>query len=244
MSFRTPAPHGAQVGDLLQTAVRLFRASLLKCLPLAMMAVLFASLPNIYWNATGHALTLSGPFDANFRLLSVVGIAVGLWLFAAMMLRQRAVALGAPLLLGAELRAALTRAPVLWLSALLADAGMLLGALLLVVPGVFLMVCWLALVPVVLFERAGPVAALVRSVQLVRRLWWHAFTALVIAVLMSLVAAIIFAAVLAVAAELASGNAAAMKAIVNAGVVGFYALFAVFLSALQLVIHSAASSSA
>jgi hypothetical protein len=244
MSFRKPAPHGAQVGELLQTAVRLFNASLLKCLPLSMMAVLFASMPNIYWSATGHPVTLYGPFDATFRLLSLVGIALGLWLFSAMMLRQRAVALRAPVLLLEELRAALVRAPVLLLSALLADAAMLLGALLLLLPGIFLMVCWMVLVPVVMFEQAGPTAALLRCVQLVRPVWWHACTALVIAMVLSLLAAIIFAAALAVAAEAFSGNGAIMKAIVNAGVVGFYAVFAVFLSALQLVIHSAASSSA
>lgn len=244
MSFRTPPPHGAQVGELLQAAVQLFRASLLKCLPLAMMAVLFIFMPNIYWSATGHAVSLTGPFDATFRLLSALGLAVGLWLFAAMMLRQRAVALGAPVLLMDELRAALARAPALLLSALLADIGMLLGGLLLLVPGIFLLVCFMVLVPVVLFEQAGPLAALVRSVQLVRPLWWHACTALVIVLVLSLLGAIIFAAVLAVAAEVFSDNAAAMKAIMNAGVVGFYALFAVFLGALQLVIHSVASSSA
>jgi hypothetical protein len=244
MSFRTPAPHGAQVSELLQTAGRLFNASLLKCLPLGMMAVLCASLPNIYWNATGHTVSLTGPFDTNFRILSVVGIAIGLWLFAAMMLRQRAVALGAPLLLGAELRASLQRAPVLLLGALLADAAIIVGALLLVVPGVFLLVCNLVLVPVILFEPVNPIAALLRSVQLVRRCWWQAFAALVIVLLLALIAAIVFIGVLAVAADLFSGNGAAMKAIVNAGVVGFYALFAVFMSALQLVLHSAASSSA
>jgi len=244
MTAFTPAPDGARVSDLLQTAARLFRASLLKCLPLGMMAVLCASLPNIYWNATGHAVNLFGPYDTNFRVLSLIGIAIALWLFGAMMLRQRAVALGAPILLGAELQASLRRLPVMLLSSFLADLSVALGLLLLLLPGVYLLVCYLVLLPVILFEDAGPVAALLRSVRSMRRLWWPALAALVIALLLFLIGTLVFAAILVVAAEMFAGNSVAMKAVVNAGVVGFYALFVVYLSALQLVLHSAASSSA
>jgi hypothetical protein len=243
MTAFTPAPNGARVSDLLQAAARLFRASLLKCLPLGMMAVLCASLPNIYWNATGHAVNLFGPYDTNFRVLSLIGIAIALWLFGAMMLRQRAVALGAPILLGAELQASLRRLPVALLSSLLADLSVALG-LLLLLPGVYLLVCYLVLLPVILFEDAGPVAALLRSVRSMRRLWWPALAALVIALLLFLIGTLVFAAILVVAAEMFAGNSVAMKAVVNAGVIGFYALFIVYLSALQLVLHSAASSSA
>src|SRR5579863_7743213 len=110
MSFLTPAPQGARVGDLLQTAVRLFQASLLKCLPLGMVAVLCASLPNVYWNATtGHSTSLADSHDGRFVALSAICIALGLWLYGAMMLRQRAVVLGAPLLLGAEFQTSLRR---------------------------------------------------------------------------------------------------------------------------------------
>jgi hypothetical protein len=244
MSFLTPAPQSASVGDLLQTAVRLFHASLLKCLPMGMVAVLCASLPNVYWNATGHAVGLLESYDARFAALSAVGIALGLWLYGAMMLRQRAVVLGAPILLGAELLTSLRRLPVILLSWLLAYASVAVGLLLLVAPGVYLLVGYLALLPVILFEQVGPAAAIVRSVRMMRQLWWQAFAALVIAVLLSFIGAIVFAAVLAVVAELLAGSGPAMKAVVNAGVVGFYALFGVYFSALQLVLHSAASNSA
>ncbi len=244
MSFLTPAPQGARVGDLLQTAVRLFQASLLKCLPLGMVAVLCASLPNVYWNATGHSTGLADSHDPRFVALSAIGIALGLWLYGAMMLRQRAVVLGAPILLGAELLASLRRLPVMLLAWLLANLSVAVGLLLLVAPGVYLLVCYVVLLPVILFEHAGPLAASVRSVRMMRQLWWPAFAALVIAILLSFIGAIVFAAVLAVVADALAGNGAAMKAVVNAGVVGFYALFGVYLSALQLVLHSAASNSA
>jgi hypothetical protein len=226
--------------------VRLFQASLLKCLPLAMLAVLCASLPNIYWNASGHPISLFGPYDTTFRVLSVFGLTSALWLFGALMLRQRALGLGAGPLLGAELLASLRRLPALLAGVVLADLSMVAVLLLVLalLPGVFLLVCYLVLLPVMLLDQAGPLTALARSVRIVRPLWWQALTALVIAVLLSFLGALIFAAVLGVAADLLAGNGAAMKAVVNAGVVGFYALFVVYVSALQLVLHSAASNSA
>jgi len=244
MTASTPAPNGARVSDLLQTAARLFRASLLKCLPLAMIAVLCAQAPNVYWVASGHTIGLYAQYDTNFDLLTLIGSTLELWLVGAMMLRQRAVVLGAPILAGAELRAALRRLPVLLLGSLLAILSVLAGLLLLLLPGVFLAVCYLLLLPVILFEGVGPVAALLRSVQLARPLWWPALAALVIAILLFFIGALLFAAMISVLVEMFAGNRAAVEAVETAGIVGFGALFVVYLSALALVVHSAASSSA
>jgi hypothetical protein len=135
MTASSPAPGAVRVSELLQTAARLFRATLLKCLPLGMLAMVCWQLPNFYWTATGHQLGLKAQYDLNFNLLTVVGTTVELWLLGAMMLRQRAVAVGAPLQTGAELRAATHRLPVMLLSALLATISIAAGLLLLVVPG-------------------------------------------------------------------------------------------------------------
>jgi len=244
MTAHTPAPDGARVGDLLQAAARLFRASLLKCLPLGMIALLCAQVPNIYWVVTGHAIGLYAQHDANFDLLMLIGTTLELWFVGAMMLRQRAVALHAPIVVADELRTALRLLPGLLLGWLLATLSVIAGVLLLLVPGVFLMVCFLVLLPVILFEGLGPVTALVRSVRLVRPLWWQAFAALVIAVLLAFIGAVVFAAIIAAIAGIFEGDRAAVQAIETAGIVGFGAVFFVFLSALSLVLHSVASSSA
>ena len=55
-------------------------------------------------------------------------------------------------LLGAELQASLRRLPVLLLASLLANLSVIAGVLLLVLPGVFLLVCYLVLLPVMLFD--------------------------------------------------------------------------------------------
>jgi len=244
MTASSPAPGAVRVSDLLQTAARLFRATLLKCLPLGMLAMVCWQLPNFYWTATGHQLGLNAQYDLKFNLLTVIGTSVELWLLGAMMLRQRAVAVGAPLQTGAELRAATHRLPVMLLSAVLATISVAAGLLLLVVPGIYLAVCYLVWLPVVLFDGTGPAASLVRSVRLIRPLWSKALTALVIVLLLVIIAAIVFGAMLAALAGLLGSDGPAFEALSAAGTVAFGALFVVFLSALQLVLHSAASSSA
>jgi hypothetical protein len=244
MTASTPPSGSASVSELLATASQLFRASLLKCLPMGMVAVLCAQSANIYWMASGHVLSFTADYDTNYDLLATAGVAVELWLLGAMMLRQRAVVLGARILPGAELRVAFRRLPFILASTLLAGLSVLAGLLLLVLPGVFLMVCYLVLLPVVLFDGLGPFAAVLRSVQLLRPLWWKALAACVIVMLLFLIGGLVVAAIIGVIAELLSGNGAAFAAVETAITVAFGALFFVYLSALMLVLHSAASSSA
>lgn len=244
MTASMPPPGGASVSNLLATASQLFRASLLKCLPMGMVAMLCAQSANIYWRASGHVLSFTANYDTNYNLLNIAGTAVELWLLGAMMLRQRAVVLRAPILPGAELRVAFRRLPAILASSLLAGFSVIAGLLALILPGVFLMVCYLALLPVVMFDGLGPVAAVLRSVQLMRPLWWKALASCVIITLLFVIGALVVAAVIGVIAELLSGNGAALAAVETAITVAFSALFFVYLSALMLVLHSAANSSA
>src|ERR1700722_5094585 len=244
MSASAPPPHNASVSALLESTAQLFRATVLKCLPLGMLAVLCAHLANVSWLATGHPSPFRAQPDANYIVLSVLGTVIELWLLGAMMLRQHAVALGAPLRLAAELRAALVRLPSILGSVLLIIPGVAVGLMLLIGPGVFLLICYLVVLPVVLFEGLAPYAALLRSVRLLRPLWWRALATCVFALLAFVVCALVFAAIISVLAGLLAGNGPALEAIEAASSVALGALLFVFLSALALVLHSAASSSA
>ena len=244
MSASAPPPHSASLSALLESTTQLFRATVLKCLPLGMLAVLCAQLANVYWIATGHPIRFSARHDLNYALLSVLGTVIELWLIGAMMLRQRAVVLGAPLRLAAELRAALVRLPSMLASVLLAILSVAVGLVLLIAPGVFLLICYMIVLPIILFEGLGPYAALLRSVQLLRPLWGRSLAAFVFALLAFMVCALAFAAVISVLAGLLAGNGPALEAIETASSVALGALLFVFLSALALVLHSAASSSA
>ncbi len=239
-----PPSRSASVRELLEAALQLARATLLKCLPLGMLAVLFAQLPNLYWRAQGHAISLTPPDDPTYVALSFVGLALALLLVGTMMLRQRAVAMGAPLALLPELLAVLRRLPVLYLASLIAMLSVVVGALALITPGVFLLVCDLVLMPVILLEQTGPIAALVRCVRLLRPLWWKSCAAFVLALVFLLVCALVLAAVLSLVEGVLLVNGPLLDAIAESTSIALGALLWCYLSALVLVLHSAASSSA
>ena len=56
MTASMPPRPDASVSQLLDAATGLFRATLLKCLPFAMIGVLCLEVPNFYWVASGHTL--------------------------------------------------------------------------------------------------------------------------------------------------------------------------------------------
>jgi hypothetical protein len=133
---------------------------------------------------------------------------------------------------------------VILLGWILAQLSLFVGFSLLILPGVFLLVCYLVLLPVLLFEDRNPYAALVRCVQLVLPRWWKVLATIVIAVLVVLICSLAAAAVLSILAALLVGQGPAVQAIVAAVTVGIGAIGCVFFSALALTLHSAASSSA
>jgi hypothetical protein len=240
---KAPGPD-ASVSVLLGATSSLFQATLLKCLPFAMLAVLCLEVPNLYWVASGHTLSFGMPADTVYWVLAYFASAVTVFIVSAMMLRQRALASGATIDSRSALMAAVHRLPVVLLGWILAQLSLFVGFTLLVLPGVFLLVCYLVLLPVLLFENFNPYTALVRSVQLMQPQWWKALATIVIAVLILLICTLAAAALLSIIAALLGGEGSAVQAIVAAVTIGIWAIGCVFLSALALTLHSAASSSA
>lgn len=244
MSSPGPPVRGVDVSEWLQRAVLLFRVTLLKCLPLATIALLCSDMPYFYWVLTGHDLAHGLPTDPTYWVLYAIAVVLVLYIGSAVMLQQRSVALGVPFTAGTALAAAARRLPMLVLTWVLAQLSLAVGFLMLIVPGIFLLVCYLVVLgPVVLFERHNPYMALVRSVLLVRTHWWKMCAALVITLVVMLAGVLIVAAVLNILATLLDGQGPAFEAIFATGslVVGAVAL--VFFSALMLTLHSALASS-
>jgi hypothetical protein len=98
------------------------------------------------------------------------------------------------------------------LVAVVAAAGVLIGFILLIIPGLILITIWSVAAPVVVLERPGVMAALGRSRQLVRGNGWQVFG--VILVLDILVV------ILASALELAADSAGSGAGIVTRVIVG------------------------
>ena len=237
---------GQSVNQLLGTAVSVFRATLLKCMPLAMIGVLCASIPNFYLRATGKPVEpgMKLPADPTYWWLMALAVVSSLYVFSAMMLRQLYFSGGLKVDGRQELMVAARRLPTLVVAWVLMQASLALGFLL-IVPGVFLFVCYLVLLPVILLEgELNPLLALRRCVLLVKDNWWRIFACFVIALLGTLICFMAFSAFMGILHVLLGGLGQAFEAVFAATMVAAFALVFVFYSALVLVIHSSANSSA
>ena len=240
-------PRSAEVGDIMDATMRVFRATLPKCLPLAMLSILAAQLASLYALASGGSPDMFKPHDATFWTLFVVGFMAWQLLAAVIMLRQRAIIAGRVPDRAAEWRGAVQRWPLLVLTAVLSGALMSLGLLLLVVPGVYAFICFLLLRPVVLFEDVDALRALERCIRLARPRWLKFCAAAVMATLIVVVCTLAVVAGLQVLASLLAGigvKAEAVNALGAAVLLGVLSVAAVYFSALWLALYSVANSSA
>lgn len=110
-----PPSRPQAVGEILDTAFRIFRATLLKCLPFATLSLLAGQLANIY------NLLKGGPWQQRFAvhdtlwwLLEIIGYALALTFTSAIVRRQCAIASGQPASPQGELGAALRLVPGLF----------------------------------------------------------------------------------------------------------------------------------
>lgn len=108
----------------------------------------------------------------------------------------------ADLSLGETVRAA---TPYFWAVAgasILAGIAITIGLALVIVPGLYLMTIWAVIIPVIVIERSGALAAFGRSHQLVRGRGWHVFGTLVLVFLILLVVDAVLGAIFSVLPDL------------------------------------------
>lgn len=185
-----PPPRPQSVGEILDTAFRIFGATLLKCLPYATLAVIIRQLPNIYTVARHRPLTITQAWtDPLWWLLDLVAMLIGMVLLAALLLRQYAMATGHPPAMGSELGTGLRRLPGMVLYLILFILGMVVSLLplalaamfsgwLRLVVGVLMLLpacCFLLAVscawPLMLLTDKGALASMSQSARLTRGSW-------------------------------------------------------------------------
>jgi hypothetical protein len=132
-------------------------------------------------------LALVGP--AGDLLGSVVELFAAFLLQAALVKAVQDVRDGrADLSIGETVSAA---TPYLWqvaAASILAGIGITIGLLLVIAPGLWLITIWAVIIPVIVIERSGALAAFGRSRQLVRGHGWHVFGTLVLVFVIMLLA--------------------------------------------------------
>lgn len=135
-----PPSRPQAVGEILDTAFRIFSVTLLKCLPLAALSLLAGQLPNIYSLLRGRPLQqlFAAESDPLWWLLGFAGSVIALTMTSAIVRRQCAIASGQPASPQGELTAALRLVPGLFVVLLLFVLATMAGLVLFVIPGLYI----------------------------------------------------------------------------------------------------------
>ncbi|HKS55040.1 MAG TPA: hypothetical protein VJS12_07125 [Steroidobacteraceae bacterium] len=202
-----------RVDGVLDTAVKLSKASVVKVLPLSLLMALVSAPGSLYVFVKG-GVDLSDPFgmirlmlSPGYLLVSAVGGVGMMFVAAAVSLKMAAIASDSDMSTAASLLKSLRHLPSLLVSLVLYVVVVGIGPFLLIVPtlmsrnnpvavslGVLLTiisvipgVSLLLFVATNLFENKGPIAALTASHHLVWGKWWHTNAVLVVGALLLIV---------------------------------------------------------
>jgi Uncharacterised protein family (UPF0259) len=160
------------IGGVLDSGFKLFRACFARIFPFAFVAALVYAPLGLMgaWVATqptGGRLTV---FAVGFIVLLIVAVAVN----AAILTRIDAIAHGRDMSVGDALAVGVRRGPVLLLASFCYAFVVLIGLLLLIVPGLIWMVSMVfSPYATVVSPKQGPLASLRYSRELVRGHWWR-----------------------------------------------------------------------
>ena len=247
-AFYPPArPLG--VGEVLDLAFRIFKATLVRGLPYGICAMIAGQLPNIYDLGSGAARQPFGGGRPAWVALFLLGVLVTLIAWSALLLRQQAIIEHRPTRSKSELAATLRRLPSFVATTLLVLLAVGAGfAVLLVVPrpyrgvavgtllalssyvGVLLSCAW----PAVLFAGEGPAGALRHSVRLVWGNWWRVASIYAVGAAVVLVIAILVAALIPMVVPALLADIPVMMAVLRVAVNALGAVAAPFFGALVL----------
>jgi hypothetical protein len=206
-------PAGPQsIGQALDSGFRIFQVSLVKCLLYGAVSMIAGQLPNIYFIAIGRPLTRFGGGDPLWIALYLVGAVIMLLMYAALLLRQHAIASGQRVGTRGELSMALRRLPAYLALIVLSLVIMLIGPVVMgLVAGIvgaigsqnyaLLILCGLigALPfiyvatplafgpPALLLDGKGPVRAIDYVMRLIRGNWWRATAIFTVALVLVIV---------------------------------------------------------
>ena len=254
-------PDGPQtVSQVLDSAFRIFKISLVRCLLFGAVAMIAGQLPNIYSLARGE------PFGGYLRgdpitiALAVLGSALAVYFSAVILIRQREVARGSRRAIRAELAEGLRRMPTLigvsWLSLVIvavvpamlfvsivkqvvppsAHLAIVIAAAVVAVPVVWLLPGLSVAVVVAVLTPSGVFASLKQGIWLAYRSWWRTMLTFVVwavlLIVLNLVAVILLMLSLQVfgASDVITLSAATPVAFVALRAVGLPFLVAILLA--------------
>ena len=185
------------IGGVLDSGFKLFRACFSKVFWLAIAAAL-VSAPIDLLQPYFQNNTPTGGVVAMIACGVLAAAVLAAVIYGALIARIDSVARAAPLSVGDALAIGLRRLPAMFVSGLLAVLAVLVGLILVLVPG-FIFMIWFVFAPVaVIIERLGPFESLSYSRALVRGHWWRTAALLTIVGIVLVVVYIVLVMLLSV----------------------------------------------
>lgn len=176
-----PIPPAPSVGDVIAVAYARFRETLLRALPFSLLAVLLGQWPSVYLLQGGESLQLLAPKSLGWWFVMLLASVGTLWCWLVVARRQWH---GVSLVV--DIREATRMLPRALLVLLMSGALVGLGALVLVLPGIYLLVALWPALAVSLAEDVSARVSIDRVLVLVRGAWWQSLSVLVVMLMLVL----------------------------------------------------------
>lgn len=246
-----PPTRPLAIGEVLDLAIQIFKATAIKGIPYGICAVTFEQLPNIYDLGSGAVRQPYGGDRPLWFALFCVGTVLALIAWSALLLQQRSIIEQKSSTLGRQLSEALRRLPAFVLATVLffVFVGGDFAALLLVpeqyhswvrFPLVllsgYLAVALSCTWPAVLLGDQGPVGALRHSMRLVWGNWWRVCAIYAVGAAAVMVLAILVAVLIALVVPTLIADIPVMMAVYRVLANAMVAVVAPFSGALVLAV--------
>jgi hypothetical protein len=239
------------IAEVLDLAVQIFKATVVRCIPYGILAVTFEQLPNIYDLGSGAVRQPFGGGRPIWLLLFLVGTLLALLTWAALLLRQRAIIEHTPTTFKAEILETLRRLPsfvfatALVLAVAVGPMAVLLSGLHaqhtwlripLIVLGIYLVILLSCVWPAVMLAGQGPFGALRQSVRLVWGHWWRVLAIYGVGAVAVFVLAILVGILIALVVPALVADIPVMMAVFTVLANAMVAIVAPFVGALLLAV--------
>jgi hypothetical protein len=248
-----PPARPQSIGEVIDTAFRIFKATLLRSLPYSVLATVAGQLQNIYTIVTGRALRPFANANPAWWLLYLLGAFIGAVFINAVFIRQAAVASGSPSVGSAALAEGLRRTPVAFGTGALIIVAIgvcfvpmlavpraywAVSLVALCIPAGYVAVFFLCSWPALLVGRKGIIGSLRYSVSLIRGHWWRTVMVYAVAMTMIMVLSVTAGMIVGVLAALGAARDLAVTTAVSAVmVVASGAIYMPFITAMTLALY-------
>jgi hypothetical protein len=248
-----PPTRPQSIGEVIDTALRIFKATLLRSLPYSVLATVAGQLQNIYLIVTGRTLHRFANTDPVWWLIYLLGAFIGGIFINSILIRQAAFASGSVPVGSAALVEGLRKTPATIAMGLLIvlivalcfvpvfavpRPYQLLSCVALCIPAVYVGVFFLCSWPALLIGRKGVIGSLRYSANLIKGHWWRAVMIYTVAVTMIIVLSVTAGMIVGVLAAFGAARDLAVTTAVSAVmVVASGAVYMPFITAMTLSLY-------